>query len=363
MTAGSPLRGRLLRDDLGSKAWVPFAKGVAILLVVLYHTMIYFGSLEVWGLPGRLKVVLELFPMPVFMLLAGLFAPRMLQWTFTEIWRRRLLPIGYLYVLWSLLRFAFFFALPALNFYIGEGSSRDPWVLLQIVTGPANIYWFLYALLIFTVVGWLLRRVPPLVQIVPAALVSALVTSGWISSGTVVWDRVGGLLVFYLVGLHYAKPITAIVGGRTGWSAAGLIAASALVAGSLYLSGVAQIPFAVTIAQSLAVLGGLVACKFLVRLRPLSFVSDAGDKSLQIYVLHLFVVSVITWVLSLFAQPDWPTIVDVVTLFSGTAIVVVVTLWIIRLTSRWKWLYIPPSRWLTGRSRGASSAADRKDRA
>ncbi|ALJ19084.1 hypothetical protein AOA12_03860 [Microbacterium sp. No. 7] len=344
-----------MRRDVGTKAWVAFAKGLAILLVVLYHTMIYFSSEGVWGLPGRLKVILDLFPMPVFMLLAGLFAPRSLTWSFADLWRRRILPIAYLYVLWSLFRFAFFFAFPDLNAHIGHERSRDPWGLVEIVTGPSSIYWFLYAMLLFIVAAWLLRRVPPLVQIIPAAVLAALITSGWITSGTVVWDRVGGLFVFYLVGLHYASRLSSFVIRSNTRQLLLAVGAFAVTGGALYVPFVAQVPFAALVAQAAAVVAGLLASKQLVRLRPLGFVSDLGDTSMQIYVLHLYVVAVLTFVLGLFAAPGWPVLVQSATLFAGTAIVVVATRQLIRLTGRWKWLYIPPPSWLSSRRRTAAA--------
>lgn len=49
MDTHSPRKTGPARDEVGSKAWVAFAKGVAILLVVLYHTVIYFEAEGVWG--------------------------------------------------------------------------------------------------------------------------------------------------------------------------------------------------------------------------------------------------------------------------------------------------------------------------
>lgn len=311
------------------------------------------------GIPGRLKVLLELFPMPAFMLVSGLFAPRSLKWSFPELWRRRLLPIAYLYIVWSLVRYAFFFVFPALNSYIGTDASRDPWVLVQIVTGPANIYWFLYALIIFSVGAWLLRRVPPLVQILPAALLSAAFTSGWLSTGTVVWDRVGGLFVFFLVGIHWAKQISSFVATATWRTLVWMILAFATVGFLLYLPGVSRIPLVITVAQSFSVACGIVLSSFLVRLRPLRFIDEIGDKSLQIYVLHLYVVALVAFALGAIGLPDLPMLADSLIVLAGTFVVVVMTLWIVRLTGRWRWLYIPPTRWLVSRSTSRPSSPRR----
>ena len=53
------------------REWVDFAKGAAILLVVYYHTSLYLGDIGVENTLGRIKVVFELFPMPVFFLVSA----------------------------------------------------------------------------------------------------------------------------------------------------------------------------------------------------------------------------------------------------------------------------------------------------
>lgn len=343
-------RSRMLRDDVGSKAWVSFAKGLAIVMVVFYHTALYFSEAGVSGVPGRLKVAFELFPIPAFFLISGVFSKRMADWSFPDLWRRRLLPILYLYLLWSVIRFFFYFVMPWLNAEVGAISARDPLALVAIVIGPANSYWFLYALLLFTVAAWLLRRVPRLLQIIPMLVLSAAITSGLISSDTVVWDRVGALFVFFLIGMHYSDAISnAVAKARPPSLGLALVGLAAVVL-ALYLPGLARVPFVATIGQALAVTVGILASKYLARLRPLAFIAEMGDKSLQIYVIHIYVISLLASGLGLVTTDEWPRFVDSAVLLLGVVIVLIMTLLIIKWTSRWRWLYIPPTRWLTSRA-------------
>src|SRR3954454_16194295 len=175
---------------VGRKAWVDVAKGIAIFLVVAYHTSLYLENAGILGMPWILKAPLELFPMPAFFLIAGLLSARTVGFAFGDLWRRRILPMLYLYVLWSVIRFAFYFVLPLGITDIGDLPADSPLSLGLILVWPSSSYWFLYALAIFTLAMWLLRALPVSLHIALAAVLSVLTTSGVIETHNVGWNRV-----------------------------------------------------------------------------------------------------------------------------------------------------------------------------
>lgn len=85
----------------GREVWVDTAKGIAIILVVLFHAIIFsdrVGLAWLWPVPAG---ILDTFRMPLFFFAAGLFASKALGMSFADLTRTRLLRLVWLYVLWS----------------------------------------------------------------------------------------------------------------------------------------------------------------------------------------------------------------------------------------------------------------------
>ena len=87
----------------GRLAWLEPTKGVAMFMVVAYHVILYLQSAGVDAMLGRARAAFELFPLPAFFLSPGC-SPRGRRSPFRALWRRRLLPILYLYVVFSVIR-------------------------------------------------------------------------------------------------------------------------------------------------------------------------------------------------------------------------------------------------------------------
>ncbi|KQO95393.1 hypothetical protein ASF30_20460 [Leifsonia sp. Leaf264] len=318
-----------------------FAKGVAIAMVVLYHVTLYLQHAGIMGLPSRMKLVLELFPMPVFFLIAGLFGARAATWSLGNLWRRRLLPVLYLYIVWSVIRFGFYLLIPGLSGELGELPASNPISLALILIWPSSSYWFIYALAVFAFAAWALHKLPPVVHVVLAALLSSAVTAGLVNSGNIGWNRVGALYVFYAFGVLYAPRVfdaVAKVSVQRTLLAAAALAASAAI---LFLLPTRWVPFLVLLGQASAVALGILLSAYLARLRMLSFVSTMGAESLQIYLLHLFVIVPVAGLLGL-ALGGVHRGVGIAIQFGLVAFAIVASLLLSKLTTKVRWLYVPP---------------------
>jgi peptidoglycan/LPS O-acetylase OafA/YrhL len=344
-------RSRVLRADGGARDWLNFSKGVAIIMVALFHVWLFYGWLGLTSVP-RLKVILELFPIAAFFLIAGLFSGRQASWSFAELWRRRLLPYLYLYILWSVIRFAFAWVLPVVR---GDGgvSARDPLTLPALLIWPSSSYWFIYALALATLMAWLARGVNPYLHLAVAAVVSALFLSGIVNLHNTGWNGLGEKYFFFIAGMFFARQIHAATARIRPWH----VLALAVALGGIGLiliffrdPVVLLLAFPATI---IALAFGIGASVYLVRLRPLSFISSLGAKSFPLYILHLFVVTLATVLIRPIS--DLPVLHRFGTplVLVVTALVLVASVYLSRIAVRIPWLFIPPfaaiSRWRRAR--------------
>lgn len=337
---------KLLKPTGGARReWVDFAKGVAILMVVYYHTSLYLGDIGVENTLGRIKIVFELFPMPLFFLVSGLFGSRITTWSFRDLWRRRLSPLLWLYVVWSVLRMVFYLVVPLANGGLGELPATDPLNLLLLFFWPSSSYWFIYGLFLFTLGAWLLRRVDHRVQVALSAVVGTLFTTGLINTTNVGWNRIGALFVFYLVGTLYSKRIIEFVEQKGARAFLYVTPVFVLLSAVLFLFPVRWVPFLGLAAQMAAVAMGILVSRALSRLRFLSFFTICGERSLHIYLLHLYVIVVCITLLRVILPEDRSAIggFEIPLLLVVMALAVIMSLVITRYLSKIRWIYVPPA--------------------
>ncbi|NRD10111.1 acyltransferase family protein [Rathayibacter agropyri] len=337
---------KLLKPTGGARReWVDFAKGVAILMVVYYHTSLYLGDIGVENTLGRIKIVFELFPMPLFFLVSGLFGSRITTWSFRDLWRRRLYPLLWLYVVWSVLRMVFYLVVPLANGGLGELPATDPLNLLLLFFWPSSSYWFIYGLFLFTLGAWLLRHVDHRVQVALSAVVGTLFTTGLINTTNVGWNRIGALFVFYLVGTLYSKRIIDFVEQKGARAFLYVTPVFVLLSAVLFLFPVRWVPFLGLAAQMAAVAMGILVSRALSRLRFLSFFTICGERSLHIYLLHLYVIVVCITLLRVILPEDRTVIggFEIPLLLVVMALAVIVSLVITRYLSKIRWIYVPPA--------------------
>lgn len=331
------------RSAAGTRlGWIDLTRGAAIICVVYFHATLFLSGVGVDQTLGRAKGVFELFPLPAFFLIAGILGSRsVLTGSFADLARRRLIPLLYVYVLWSLLRFAMFALFPALPSRDTDIPGGDPLSLVLLPILPASIYWFLYALILFFVVAWLVRRAPKVVVISAAAIVSALFSSGLVNTGTIVWNRFGALLVFFIVGIFLARSITDAVERSRTWHTVAAVAAYALIAiGLAFFRVLTAVPGTVLLAQCAAVTAAVLVARRLARLPALGFVSACGRASLPIYVVHLFVIAPAAFLIGLL-EPDWSAPTNIAVALGVAALAVLAGFGLVRVSAFAPWLLAP----------------------
>lgn len=322
--------------------WADFARGGAILCVVYFHATLFLAEVGIGGTLGRAKLALELFPLPAFFLLTGVFSARIiLTGTFRELATHRLIPIAYVYVLWSAIRFCLFALFPTLPSRDTDIAAADPMSLVLLPVLPASLYWFLYALIVFTLTVWLLRRVPRGIVLVAAAALSTLVTTGTLETGTIAWDRIGALFVFFVLGVAGAGRIrSAMERARLSHAVLAVVTYIAVVGVLFIVRGASRLPLVVLAGQCFAVAAALLVSKQLARLRPLSFVSAVGRLSLPVYLVHILVIPPLAFAVGSLS-PSWPAMANVVVAVAVTAVAVLVGVGVARIARFAPWLLAP----------------------
>lgn len=344
------------------RAWTSATKGLAIAMVVAFHATLYLQAAGVDVVLGRAKAAFELFPMPAFFLIVGMAAASHRRMTLRALWWRRLTPLLYLYLLWSLIRTAFYLVVPGLEGGLGDLSATDPRALLLLLVWPSSSYWFLYALLVFTLARWLIAPAPAWAQLAGSAALSTLFTSRLVDAGNIGLDRVGGLFFFFVVGAVLAGPLKAAVPQVRPRHQVGLVLVIAVITVAL-LGGLRWVPFLALAGQAAGVALGITLCARLRRGREgrvRRVLTALGDETFTIYLVHLFLIVPVAALVSA-ADPQWPRWLDVGVQASLSIGALAGSFFLARLVRRVRWLYVPPAWMLpprpTPRPLAAATAA------
>lgn len=269
--------------------WMDQARGVAILLVVMHHSMTWVADFGLTVPPALIAFddIVSPFRMPLLMFLSGILVPRALSKPTRAYATGKLRAIGWPYLLWSVI------------FLVVTGTftlSLVPNILLF----PPTYLWYLWFLLAYYALAWLLARagIPPLWPALAAMLASGFAPEDYRMS------RFLFLLAFFLLGWAWSTR------GPVRWSApirrlaigAGLAAAVAVSAMS-----VAGVQVRYEPAYAWGVVGLIVAVATVLpgkaRGRAPMPVEYVGRNSIVFYVTHYTLI----WMLDslLIAAAGW----------------------------------------------------------
>jgi uncharacterized membrane protein YcfT len=260
-------------------AFVDYAKGFCIVLVVMMHSTL--GVEAAAGQDGWLHAVVEFakpFRIPAFFLTAGLFLSRSIDSDWRSFFDRKVLHFVYFYVLWVTIQFAF--KLPAFAGAHGIGGALR--LYADAFVQPFGTLWFIYLLPIFFVVTKLTRPLPPLL----VWLAAAALEIAPIETGSVAIDEFAARFVYFYSGYWLARSVFAFAEGTTRHVA---LACAALVAwavlnGALVAAGWADRPL-VSLALGLIGAAALVAAAALLAMRDaVPPLRRCGENTLVIYL-------------------------------------------------------------------------------
>jgi uncharacterized membrane protein YcfT len=277
--------------------WPDVAKGVCIILVVLWHVITKHYQRVDWdtSLPFSARwgaVDEQLLPlrMPLFFTISGLFAVSAIGRPWSTLVRTRIGKFACLYAVWVLIHTAVMWFTPHVN----TAHARGPVQLIEELTITPTNLWYLYALAVYFLIARLASRVPAGWLLSAAFLLSAVAAAHLLpepgNRGQVYQN-----LFFFLAGLRLRPTIEAYAASanRRPLLAAAITYVTALAAMALLD---AQRWFGVWPTVSiLATWFGVTAAVLLGRNpAPVTrMLSGLGVRTLPIYVIHLPLLAVI----------------------------------------------------------------------
>lgn len=297
--------------------WPDVAKGVCIILVVLWH-VVTKHAIEVEGAGAitdawaTLNAQLLPLRMPLFFLISGMFAASAVNAPAGTSWRRRATRLASVYAIWVVIQT---FAL-ALTPDFDTARAENGWQLLaQLTISPTNL-WYLLALAVYLMVARLVRHVSTAMVLPVAFVVAAIAAAGLIPDLGNLWQLVQNLF-FFLAGLRSRAMIerfaAASVPSRTLMLGGAYIAAI----GAVGVLGMRQWPGVWPLVAVVAVAFGVAGCAMLDRRagvieRPLRWI---GQRTLPIYVIHMIPLALVDgalrgagWVTTPALEVVWPVV-------------------------------------------------------
>jgi uncharacterized membrane protein YcfT len=338
----SPLSLLPLRDSSRS-AWVDAAKGLSILLVVAHHTVsfLYTSGLAPPAVVAA-NTALASMRMPLFFLVSGLFVAGPLAAPWRTLLHRRVAFFLYLFVAWTLLRFAFF-RLPAVGDVDPYVDETEIVALVLAPLIPGSGVWFIYALALFAVIAKLIRRTPVWLQLGAAGALSAFAGAEVLQFEAEVWTRMARYLFFFLLGWHARTLVERVARSTTALRVAAAAAVCVGCAVGAVALGIRWIPGIALTLNVLAVTFGVLFAAWISRYRVGRPLVALGAQTLPVYLIHIFWIAVVMVGLR---HLDGPSVVRYVlpaAIAVGCTLLSLLTHRVL-VTARASWLFALPSR-------------------
>ena len=235
-------------------AWVDYAKGFCIIMVVMMHSTL--GVEKAAGADGWMNYLVEFarpFRMPDFFMIAGLFLARVIDRDWRTYLDKKVVHFAYFYVLWLTIQFTF--KAPMIAAADGAAGALHAYALAFI--DPFGTMWFIYLLPIFFVATRLARRVPWWAVWVAGAMLEALpIHTGWI-----LIDEFAARFVYFYTGYVFAPQIFRVAAWviARSWQAGALLLAWAMAEGLAVFNGIADLP---GVSLALGLVGALAVVSF-----------------------------------------------------------------------------------------------------
>lgn len=265
------------------ETWVDVAKGVAILLVVLFHAGGYVPASTTAGSAWeQVNVVLVSVRMPLFFLVSGLFISKALvSQPARRYFRNKPWPPLYLFVLWT--------SIFAVLYAVSDGAFGESVVRSLLLD---TTLWYMAGLAVHMSVAWVIRGLPPKVQIGGAAVL-ALPFAVFFPFELGGLAHIPNYFVFFLLGCHGRQALTGLVKEagrrRTGMLLAtciGLLGVAVVLRKVLPEIQELQAVILFALLPLAAVPFALICCHAIAAGRAGGWLSWLGRHTLPVFLLH-----------------------------------------------------------------------------
>ena len=259
--------------------WIDAVKGLTISLVVMEHTT--WGVMASMGVRpeifGDLSDFAKPFRMPLFFLVAGLFAWKAITGPWRDFLDRKLLHFGYFYLLWSVIQIGIKIAVPM------QGNWVVTWTDMWLIPiQPFAVLWFIYELAIFfTVVRVFQKLNPAWLFAVAIGLYFTEIATGWMLIDEFAWR-----FIWFLSGVYGASRIFELAAWARAnhGKALGLAALLYATVATVVFSGLVEIRALELLMGYAGGIGSIMAIAVLTDMGLTGILSFIGHRSLYVFL-------------------------------------------------------------------------------
>lgn len=318
--------------------WIDTVKGIAVILVVLYHA-VSLAQDKSWSGDqlSMLTSALLTVRMPLFFAMSGFFILRRVDRPWSWQLRNRIGPFLWLFILWTAVWLLVFDILPWHR--AGDSGTTSLQDIVRLLVDPSIGPWYIYALAIYIIAVKLMRPLPVWLQFLLGATVSLPVACGVLTIDSWVWTSLLSHFIAFQIGALAHRTLSTIADHATLWWLLGYGAlwggcTAALFFLDLGLDNLARIP--VTL---LGMAMGITAAVLIDRHAPFLKLAWVGKNTLPIYLLHVPLLGAV-YSLGLGLPSTAVVAVGVPVLCTVLAVAGALLIW--RVTRRVPGIYIAP---------------------
>jgi fucose 4-O-acetylase-like acetyltransferase len=308
--------------------WINIAKGIAIILVVYRHNLI---GLERSGfeIPEIFRLANEIvysFRMPLFFIISGLFISKSIEKRQeTSFINYKFNSIYYPYLIWGIIQISLQIVL---SNYTNSNRSWIDFAYLIISPRQVDQLWYLFALFNCSILFYFLHsylRIQPIWHLIIAILMFG--SSVFLTDFNLIHD-----LFYYYIFLTLGHQLRSLILGE-GYSKKQLVFSVILITPLFWFSQwywLNNPDLNLFLFGFIALLGTLyvfIIARVVEDLKWLNFIKIAGKYSLQIYLMHVLVISGFRIIVSKIFNLELPVIVLFIGWFLGNLIPILFYKW------------------------------------
>lgn len=186
--------------------WIDTAKGVSILLVVFWHVLLLakFAAFTPEEIYRTINSPLLLIRMPLFFFISGFLLSRSIHTFLEDFILNKIMPLVWTYTIWTLI------------YTVAQG--RDAFYLISSWWSPQLHLWFVLALILYRILGYLLQRFS-LLAILVALIVCVVFSHPLVFGGdwlTTIQQRIPKNAFYFLTGCWFGQFLFPWI-GRLPW--------------------------------------------------------------------------------------------------------------------------------------------------
>jgi fucose 4-O-acetylase-like acetyltransferase len=190
--------------------WIDLARGMAILLVVIFHGEFWLESYDLgWRPYGFIDMVFRPIRMPLFFLISGFLSASAIKRRPANIVVKRTVTLFYLYGLWNLFEWMVFWRFPMVGTSMGAGPS-----IIRAVSmwyRPETGLWYIWALSIYYVIARLTVQWNKPVLLIVMSVLSVIAMGKYFTSLSPIQEGVFWYLPFFMSGLWYGDGVVSVI--------------------------------------------------------------------------------------------------------------------------------------------------------